>query len=47
MNQPEINNDNFGEFVIYTTDDGHSEVHLRLITGVCGWLRKKWLTYLT
>ena len=40
MNQPEINNDNFGEFVIYTTDDGHSEVHLRLINGSV-WLAQK------
>lgn len=29
--QPEIHHDKLGEFIIYTTDDGHTDVHLRLI----------------
>lgn len=40
MNEPEISNDGLGEFVIYTTDDGRVEIHLRLIDGSV-WLAQK------
>lgn len=40
MNEPEISNDGLGEFVIYTTDDGRVEIHLRLIDGSV-WLTQK------
>lgn len=40
MNEPEISNDDLGEFVIYTTDDGRVEIHLRLIDGSV-WLTQK------
>lgn len=40
MNDPEISNDDLGEFVIYTTDDGRVEIHLRLIDGSV-WLAQK------
>ncbi|ERJ46036.1 hypothetical protein N579_03195 [Corynebacterium pseudodiphtheriticum 090104] len=40
MNEPEISNDDLGEFVIYTTDDGRVEIHLRLIDGSV-WLAQK------
>ena len=40
MNEPEIRDDDLGEFVIYTTDDGRVEIHLRLIDGSV-WLTQK------
>ena len=40
MNEPEIRDDDLGEFVIYTTDDGRAEIHLRLIDGSV-WLTQK------
>ena len=40
MNEPEISNDGLGEVVIYTTDDGRVEIHLRLIDGSV-WLTQK------
>lgn len=40
MNEPEIRDDDLGEFVIYATDDGRAEIHLRLIDGSV-WLTQK------